>query len=554
MGSKYQMDERVNLPKEPKRNRREFLFILFFQVLSVILCSLSFVVNNRVSHAEEFLPISMHAFRNGDYSSDELSLSFKRAKLSLIEGVLQDRDPSATDIAFRITEVAINMLTPVPTVTPNYDEILQPDAGTPTNTTLPRTDQPTTTETIVPPKTLTSTPDYGVTYTPTTFPTFTKTPLATPTTTRTPTTTPKRIPTFTYTPTRTSTPTETSIPATTFTPTHSPTSTLSPSSTTSTTGTYIPSSTPTNTPTISQTGTSTPTITATITPTSTQTTTSTPAFTATSTATGSATNTPTNSPTATSISTSTPTITTNTPNPTITYTPTGTPTPTLQPPPCFTGVPLGFIPSDDTTIKDSGPNTNYGSQPDIEVRPDNGADRRALIRFDLSAIPPGSIVSTASLFLFEKDDDPNQVTYIYRVTSSWNEDSATWEFPWTNPGGDFDNSFVYAVYPPSQINCMLTIDITNLVQEWVNGTPNYGLLLYSTGTNHIIKYSSKEETVVEQRPKLYVEFTAPSKLSILPTTITLNNKQANISADANVDVYHPALSHPGYPKGHSMIS
>lgn len=548
------MDERVNLPEEPKRNRREFFFILFFQLLSVILCSLSFVVNNSVSQAEEFLPVSMHAFRNGDYSADELSLFFKRANLSLLEAVLQDRDPSATDIAFRITAVAIDMLTPVPTVTPNYDGILQPDESTPTNTTLPETYQPTITETMVPPKTLTSTPDYGATNTPTTFPTFTKTPLATPTTTRTPTTTPKRTPTFTFTPTRTSTPTETSIPSATFTPTHSPTSTLSPSSTASPTGTYIPSSTPTNIPTISQTGTSTPTLTATITPTSTQTTTSTPAFTATSTATGSATNTPTNSPTATSISTSTPTITTNTPNPTITYTPTGTPTPTLQPPPCFTGVPLGFIPSDDTTIKDSGPNTNYGSQPDIEVRPDNGADRRALIRFDLSAIPPGSIVSTASLFLFEKDDDPNQVTYIYRVTSSWNEDSATWEFPWTNPGGDFDNSFVYAVYPPSQINCMLTIDITNLVQEWVNGTPNYGLLLYSTGTNHIIKYSSKEETVVEQHPKLYVEYTAPSKLPILPTTNPVNNKPANISADANVDIYHPALSHPGYPKGHSMIS
>ncbi len=79
-----------------------------------------------------------------------------------------------------------------------------------------------------------------------------------------------------------------------------------------------------------------------------------------------------------------------------------------------------------------------------------------------------------------------------------------------NPGGDFDNSHAYASFLPQQSNCMLTIDLTELVQEWVNGRPNYGFLLYSTGLNHIMRYSSKENTASEEHPKLYVTYLEPA--------------------------------------------
>ena len=127
----------------------------------------------------------------------------------------------------------------------------------------------------------------------------------------------------------------------------------------------------------------------------------------------------------------------------------------------------------------------------MEVRPDNGADRRGLVKFNLSSIPANSTVTSATLYLNEKDRKSGQTTYIYRVTSNWSESTVTW-LNWSLLGGDFDSGTSYFTFIPDQQDCMLTMDITNLVQAWVNGTyPNYGLMLYSIGPNHTISIQFK---------------------------------------------------------------
>jgi hypothetical protein len=143
------------------------------------------------------------------------------------------------------------------------------------------------------------------------------------------------------------------------------------------------------------------------------------------------------------------------------------------------------------------------------VRPDNSADRRGLIRFNLSSIPSNATITSAKLYLYEKSNKTGQLTYIYRVTSNWSENTVTWA-TWLLLGGDYDNSISYYTFIPDQNNCMLTMDITSLVQLWVKGTyPNYGLMLYSTGPNHIISYVSKESGTASERPKLEIVYTVP---------------------------------------------
>jgi Disaggregatase related repeat/TGF-beta propeptide len=214
--------------------------------------------------------------------------------------------------------------------------------------------------------------------------------------------------------------------------------------------------------------------------------------------------------TSTSTATFTPTLT---PSPTLTFTPTVTftPSPTSAPglPACYSGTPSGLLPSDDTYIKADAPLSNFGSDDRIEVRPDNGADRRGLIKFDLSSIPANGTVTSATLYLYSHDNKTDQTTYLYRVTSNWNENTVTW-LNWSLLGGDFDSATPHFTFLPAQNNCMLTIDLTSLVQAWVNGTyQNHGLMLYSTGPNHIIKYSSKEDGTASQRPKLNIVYTTP---------------------------------------------
>ena len=142
------------------------------------------------------------------------------------------------------------------------------------------------------------------------------------------------------------------------------------------------------------------------------------------------------------------------------------------------------------------------------VRPNNNADRRGLLRFDLSDIPANAVISSAELYLYEQEDKLEQVTYVYRVTTPWTESGVTWNSPWTTPGGDFANSPAYALFIPGQSGCSITLDLTNLVQAWVEGTyPNYGVLLYSTGDSRVINYSSKEETGnPEQAPRLAITY------------------------------------------------
>jgi len=101
------------------------------------------------------------------------------------------------------------------------------------------------------------------------------------------------------------------------------------------------------------------------------------------------------------------------------------------------------------------------------------------------------------------------VTSIYRVASAWSETTATWDSPWITAGGDFNNLVAYVSYTPNIENCMITLDVTDLVSLWVNGTyENYGILLHSTGANYAFRYVSKEEeTNLQNRPRLSITYT-----------------------------------------------
>jgi hypothetical protein len=179
-------------------------------------------------------------------------------------------------------------------------------------------------------------------------------------------------------------------------------------------------------------------------------------------------------------------------------------------PACYSGTPNGLLPSDDTYIDAGAPLNNYGTNNTFDVRPDNGADRRGLLKFDLTSIPANSTVTSATLYLYEQGNKTGQTTYIYRVTSGWSEAAATWN-SWSAPGGDFDSGISYFAFIPDQNNCMLTLDISSLVQAWVNGAyNNYGLLLYSLGPNHIISYASKEDGTASRQPKLDIVYSVPA--------------------------------------------
>jgi len=129
---------------------------------------------------------------------------------------------------------------------------------------------------------------------------------------------------------------------------------------------------------------------------------------------------------------------------------------------------LANINYDDATTLIVGSNECPGQE-----FPDRG---RALIRFDLSTIPAGQAIQSATLRLYLRYHTTDSALNIglYRLTGNWVETTVTWN---NQPG----HSAVYDTTSVGWTNgATYSWDATMLVRDWYQGThANYGLALIS---------------------------------------------------------------------------
>ncbi len=137
---------------------------------------------------------------------------------------------------------------------------------------------------------------------------------------------------------------------------------------------------------------------------------------------------------------------------------------------------------------------------------------RTLLKFDLSSIPAGAIITSADLNLYYyaaggTDGDPLDIS-VYQTAVDWSEGSLTW-------------SKAENYYVPSYDTVTIikgsgagykAWDIASLVQNWVDGTyDNYGVLLRAptqSGSSIYRTFHSKEYG--SNAPKLEVTYTTPA--------------------------------------------
>lgn len=157
---------------------------------------------------------------------------------------------------------------------------------------------------------------------------------------------------------------------------------------------------------------------------------------------------------------------------------TPTPTPTLPPP-----LPTTLYSVGDSAIEQGQAGINFGDYVDMLVGYDtdyfNPALKavRGLLQFDLSAIPVGTHISSATLYLYFVEwldvANTSRTVTTYRISSSWSEMSVNWS---NQPS--FGESFGTATIVADSNWRYVSIDITALVSAWVNGTyPNDGIML-----------------------------------------------------------------------------
>jgi hypothetical protein len=305
-----------------------------------------------------------------------------------------------------------------------------------------------------------------------------------------------------------------------------------PTATPTLTSTAAPSATPTNTATAS----GTPTASATLTPTGTPTAT-TPPGAATPTYTATRTQTPTTPPLATQTTTAT-----WTPTQTATWTRTPTPaTPTSTPRP--TTVTLMGV--QDTYIDRTFHSTNYSKEGNMRLSStvDGGTSgQRPMLKFDLGSIPPGSVVTAATLYLWTFPSGSNTVPQnvsIYALRRFWDVTQVTWGqaasgMSWGTAGADMINvDRGDSAYDTRSVNnpnyASYQWNITALAAEWaLNPETNHGMILLSTnnaGLAHM-RFCSSEFIQADFRPRLVVTY-RPASVVPTPTIPAGQNTPTN---------------------------
>ena len=128
--------------------------------------------------------------------------------------------------------------------------------------------------------------------------------------------------------------------------------------------------------------------------------------------------------------------------------------------------------------------TNYGDWPELKANAWTWGGiegkQRAIFKFDLTTLPEGAIVDSATLSLYAVESPSDQYHYganksvIRRVTTNWNEYSVTWN---SQPNTTALNQIILP-NSTSAYQDYLNIDVTNLLNDMVaDPTHSYGFML-----------------------------------------------------------------------------
>ncbi|MBI1934205.1 DNRLRE domain-containing protein [Candidatus Peregrinibacteria bacterium] len=213
-----------------------------------------------------------------------------------------------------------------------------------------------------------------------------------------------------------------------------------------------------------------------------------------------------------------------------------------------------FAPSGDSYVQSGSPNANNGSK----IMIDASDTRDGLVRFDLSAIPSGATITSATLTLVATSVGSASAVKnygVHRVLADWAEGTVTWNTPGSAAGTHFASS--PASTTAVSVVGSYTWDVAGDVTGFVGGSAtNYGWRIIwssnTSGTNKQVDFGTKENGTAANWPSLAVTYTLPSSSSApvasAPSSSDISSSSAGSSAASSSEA-SPSPSTPSPTTG-----
>jgi hypothetical protein len=149
----------------------------------------------------------------------------------------------------------------------------------------------------------------------------------------------------------------------------------------------------------------------------------------------------------------------------------------------------------DAWIRDNLPTANHGSEVNLNIRYEGGVIERALVRYDLSSIPAKAAILSATAWFYVFKDHPQGPVDIHRINADWAEADATWD----SMSDNIDSNVLASIPAQPVAGKWVAVNLTSQLQAWVNGDPNYGIMLASTSEGVRIHLTSKSSSARRRR-------------------------------------------------------
>lgn len=191
--------------------------------------------------------------------------------------------------------------------------------------------------------------------------------------------------------------------------------------------------------------------------------------------------------------------------------------------------------TDDVHIKENAPTTNQNALTFFEINKYDASDHsHTLLRADLSNLPGGSTITSATIYVYltfgDDGSGPTSQTFsAHPLLEDWVEGEATWSIystgnSWSTAGGlgedtDRDTDVSGTGSMGNTTGTYYAIDVTDFVQDVVDGTTtNYGVHVERTdaANDEAFRGYISSEGTDGQRPEWVIDYTAGGGGSNIP--------------------------------------